>query len=89
MLDIVVVALDAVNQEPSSCALKLLTEFCCLFVIVTVNVDDVPFVSVFMLFVQEYWLSVLQTFVHAANVGVTNNDAIASAMTNMFLLFIY
>ena len=74
ILDIVVDEEDAVNQLPCSAAARLVTACDCMLVIVTVSVVDVPFVRVFMLFEHEYWLLVSQTFVHAANVGVTSKN---------------
>lgn len=56
---------------------------------VTVSVDDVPFVSVVMLLEHEYWLLVSQTPVHAAKTGTANKDAITSTTIKRFLLFIF
>mgnify|MGYP001590298217 CR=1 FL=1 len=66
-----------------------MTALDCWFVIVTVNVDDVPFVSVVALFEHEYWLLVLQTPVHAANAGTTNNDASTIAIASIVLFFTF
>lgn len=88
MLAIVVLDDEAVNHEPCSCAAKLVTACDCLFVIVTVNVADVLFVSVPVLLEHEYWLSVLQTFVQAANAGTASIDASTMAIT-ITLLFIF
>ena len=83
MLAIVVVFDEAVNQFPSSSAARLLTAFCCWFVIVTLTVADVPFVSELTLFEHEYCVSVAHTPVQAANAGVISNAASSIEITNI------
>jgi hypothetical protein len=89
MLAIVVVLDVAVNQLPCSSAAKLVTAFCCWFVMVTLSVADVPFVNELTVFEHEYWLLVSHTELQAANAGVISNDPSIIAIANIPLLSIF
>ncbi len=89
MLEMVVDDEEAENHEPSSCAAKLFAACVCWFVIVTVSVVEVPFVSVLTLFEHEYCRFVSHTPLHAANAGVMSNAVYMIAMVSMILFFMF